>query len=135
LPLVHVDPVKVRQIINNLLSNAVKFSHQGAAIRVAVRLLDSAESGANPASFEIRVTDEGPGIAPEQLRGLFEEYRQAKEGARLGLGTGLGLAIVKNFAELQGGSVAAESTVGQGSCFLVRLPLDARVFDSEKIRR
>jgi signal transduction histidine kinase/streptogramin lyase len=132
LPLVHVDPVKVRQILNNLLSNAVKFSPPGAPIRIAVRLSEPRGEGAAATAFEMSVVDEGPGIAGDQLRGLFEEYRQAKAGARLGLGTGLGLAIVKNFAELQGGCASVESTPGKGSTFLVRLPLDARVYDSER---
>jgi len=131
LPIVQVDPVKVRQILNNLLSNAVKFSPHGATIRIGVKLSAPRAEGTGSTSFEISVSDEGPGIAKEQLRGLFEEYRQAKASARLGLGTGLGLAIVKNFAELQGGCASVESTPGEGSTFLVRLPLDARAYDSE----
>ncbi|MFA6955205.1 MAG: two-component regulator propeller domain-containing protein [Thermoanaerobaculia bacterium] len=132
LPLVQVDPVKVRQILNNLLSNAVKFSPHGGAIRIGVRRSAPRADGAESTAFEISVSDEGPGIARDQLRGLFEEYRQAKAGARLGLGTGLGLAIVKNFAELQGGCASVDSTPGEGSTFLVRLPLDARPYDSER---
>ncbi|MGK2859715.1 MAG: sensor histidine kinase [Thermoanaerobaculia bacterium] len=132
LPLVQVDPVKVRQILNNLLSNAIKFSPQGASIHVRATRSEPRESGLKVDAFELSVSDRGPGIPPEQLRGLFEEYRQAKAGARLGLGTGLGLAIVKNFAELLGGRVAAESVVGEGSTFRVWLPVDARAFDSER---
>ena len=65
----------------------------------------------------MRVRDSGPGIAPESLPKLFDAYFTTKEH-----GTGLGLAIVKHNAEMYGGSVRAESVLGQGATFVVTLP-------------
>lgn len=109
------DPTRVRQILYNLVSNAVKFTDAGA-VTVEVRY----ESNA----LVVRVRDTGPGIAPDRLAQLFQKFVQADASTtrRYG-GSGLGLAICRELAELMGGAVRAESVVGQGSTFTVRLPL------------
>jgi signal transduction histidine kinase len=116
LPLINVEPDRIRQILVNLLTNAHEYSPEGASIRVSARALG--------AEVEISVTDNGPGIPEEQLGRIFDRFTRGDAGLtqRVG-GTGLGLAISKSLVELHGGSISAESTVGQGSTFRVRLPV------------
>lgn len=116
LPPIDVEPDRIRQILVNLLTNAHEYSPEGASIRVAARPVG--------AEVEISVTDDGPGIPKEQLERIFERFTRGDAGLtqRVG-GTGLGLAISKSLVELHGGSIAAESAVGQGSTFRVRLPI------------
>jgi two-component system sensor histidine kinase BaeS len=118
LPLIDVEPDRIRQILVNLLTNAHEYSPEGASIRVAARAVG--------AEVEISVSDDGPGIPAEQLERIFDRFTRGDAGLtqRVG-GTGLGLAISKSLVELHGGSIAAESTVGQGSTFHVRLPVAA----------
>ncbi len=116
LPLIEVEPDRVRQILVNLLTNAHEYSPDGASIGVSARAVG--------AEVEISVSDNGPGIPEEQLGRIFERFTRGDAGLtqRVG-GTGLGLAISKSLAEAHGGSIAAESTVGQGSTFRLRLPV------------
>ncbi|HEX4926864.1 MAG TPA: ATP-binding protein, partial [Burkholderiales bacterium] len=110
------DERKVKQILLNLLSNAVKFTPDGGHIDVRARL--------DTDKVEIAVRDTGVGIAPEDQRLLFEEFRQVgRDGARKAEGTGLGLALAKKFAVLHGGDIRVESEPGTGSTFTVSLPL------------
>ncbi|HEX6455643.1 MAG TPA: HAMP domain-containing sensor histidine kinase [Solirubrobacterales bacterium] len=116
LPLINVEPDRIRQILVNLLTNAHEYSPEGASIGVAAR--------ADGAEVEISVTDNGPGIPADQLERIFERFTRGDAGLtqRVG-GTGLGLAISKSLVELHGGSIGAESTPGVGSTFRVRLPV------------
>ena len=109
------DPTRVRQILHNLISNALKFTEAG---RIVVGLARG-EDG-----VRITVRDSGVGIAPEALARLFAKFEQADASTtrRYG-GAGLGLSICRELAELMGGSIAAESTPGQGATFTVSLPL------------
>ncbi|MFL5537431.1 MAG: ATP-binding protein [Longimicrobiaceae bacterium] len=109
------DAGKLRQILLNLLSNAVKFTDQGV-VGVALRAAEG--------EVELAVRDTGPGIAPAHLERVFEPFWQA-DGSRTRQagGTGLGLSVTQRLAELLGGSVAVESTVGEGTTFRVRFPL------------
>ncbi|MDA0183119.1 ATP-binding protein [Solirubrobacter phytolaccae] len=112
------DPVRVRQVLTNLVGNAVKFT---AAGRVDV----TATRGAGDEVL-IRVVDTGVGIAADVLPRLFDPFAQADATTtrRYG-GTGLGLAISRELAELMGGSLTATSTPGEGSTFLLTVPLPA----------
>jgi signal transduction histidine kinase len=116
LPPINVEADRIRQILVNLLTNAHEYTPEGASIGVAAR--------ADGAEVEISVSDNGPGIPPDQLERIFERFTRGDAGLtqRVG-GTGLGLAISKSLVELHGGSISAESTVGQGSTFHVRLPI------------
>ncbi|HEX7278182.1 MAG TPA: HAMP domain-containing sensor histidine kinase [Solirubrobacterales bacterium] len=118
LPLISVEPDRIRQILVNLLTNAHEYSPEGASIGVSARALGT--------EVEISVTDDGPGIPAEQLERIFDRFTRGDAGLtqRVG-GTGLGLAISKSLVELHGGSIVAESAVGQGSTFRVRLPVAA----------
>ena len=116
IPLVEVEPDRIRQILVNLLTNAHEYSPPGATIGVTARVVD--------ADVEIAVTDDGPGIPESQLEHIFERFVRGDAGLtqRVG-GTGLGLAISKSLVELHGGTIAVASTVGTGSTFSFRLPI------------
>jgi PAS domain S-box-containing protein len=117
---VHADSQRMAQVVGNLLNNAAKFTPRGG--RVIVRV--TAEPAA--ARAVVTVADTGLGLTPELKAFVFEPFMQAAEGLehREG-GLGLGLALVKGVVELHGGDVSASSAgPGQGSRFVVRLPLD-----------
>jgi two-component system sensor histidine kinase BaeS len=118
LPLVEVEPDRIRQILVNLITNAHEYSPERASIQVSVRVAD--------AGVEINVIDNGPGIPPAQMEHIFERFVRGDAGLtqRVG-GTGLGLAISKSLVELHGGTIGVDSEVGRGSTFTVRLPLAA----------
>ena len=108
------DPLRIGQIVINYANNAVKFTEQG---EIVIRVRTEEESGDDlRVRFEVR--DTGIGLTPEQQRMLFQSFQQADAStSRKYGGTGLGLAISKRLAELMGGAVGVESTVGQGSTF------------------
>ena len=110
------DSIRVRQIIYNLVSNALKFTAEGE-VRVRVTAADP--------GLRIMVSDTGIGIPPDRLASLFQKFEQADASTtrRFG-GTGLGLAICRELAQLMGGFIVVESVVGQGSTFIVTLPLE-----------
>jgi PAS domain S-box-containing protein len=133
------DARKVKQIVYNLVSNAVKFANEGGQVTLSAERVPRAEvgrvaPGGNSRTFplveskfeeflKISVTDVGMGISPEGLERLFKPFSQVDSGlARKFEGTGLGLAMVKLLTDLHCGSVAVESTVGEGSRFTVWLP-------------
>lgn len=116
LPLCHADPKRLRQILLNLLSNAIKFTDRGEVV------IEASRAG-NGELLEIRVRDTGPGIPSSETKSIFEEYKQLGETTRRRRGTGLGLAIVKRLVELHEGTIRVESQIGQGSTFVVTLPV------------
>jgi PAS domain S-box-containing protein len=113
------DDVRLVQILLNLLANAARYSAEGRPVRLTV----AREVG----QAVVRVHDQGIGIAPDQLPRVFDLFYQgASESERATGGLGIGLSLVQRLAELHGGSVEAHSAgPGQGSEFLVRLPLHA----------
>jgi len=113
---VSMDPDIWERILLNLLSNAFKFTFSG---RIEVRLDYSAET------VELTVRDTGTGIPQAELPRLFERFHRIRGArGRTYEGTGIGLALVKELVELLRGSIAATSTEGEGSCFVVRIPLE-----------
>ncbi|HEX6665020.1 MAG TPA: HAMP domain-containing sensor histidine kinase [Solirubrobacterales bacterium] len=116
LPLVNVEPVRIRQVLVNLLTNAHEYCPEGASIAMTAR--------ADGDEVVLAVIDDGPGIPETQLEQIFERFTRGDAGLtqRVG-GTGLGLAISKSLVELHGGRIEVDSTVGQGSTFSVRLPV------------
>jgi PAS domain S-box-containing protein len=114
---VDADATRIAQVVGNLLQNAAKFSHEGGSVTVAI--------GDVGGRAELRVRDDGAGIAPELLPRVFEPFVQADEGlARTKGGLGLGLALVKGLVELHGGGVRASSDgVGRGAELVVTLPV------------
>jgi len=128
------DPVRLRQVIMNLLSNAVKFTNSGT-IKLLASLNDSSETTAK-ISFEIK--DSGIGMEPEQIKKIFEPFKQADESiTRKYGGTGLGLTITKNIIELMGGVLKVESAPGIGSKFSFEITYelidDSTEYANEKI--
>ncbi|MFT3781675.1 MAG: ATP-binding protein [Nibricoccus sp.] len=108
------DPTRLRQVLANLLSNALKFTEKGV-IKTAI---NCTKLPPDKVQLKISVTDSGIGIPQEKLTRLFKRFEQADSSTtrRFG-GTGLGLSIVKSLAELMGGDVIVESTVGVGTTF------------------
>jgi PAS domain S-box-containing protein len=139
-----LDVRKTRQIVYNLLSNAVKFSAHGTGVVLRARRVDRAAVGRIPGPWpvhgfpladsefseflEISVRDSGAGIASKNMSKLFRAFSQIDSSlARRFEGTGLGLAMVRQLSELQGGTVAVASALGEGACFAAWLPLRACV--------
>jgi two-component system, chemotaxis family, CheB/CheR fusion protein len=114
----HVDPLRLEQIMSNLLSNAAKFTARGGHIQVTV------DHSAVDGEVMIRVKDDGIGIPPEDLPRLFNMFVQVDSALnRQSGGLGIGLTLVRHLVELHGGAVSAHSAgPGKGSEFVVRLP-------------
>lgn len=118
------DVVRVRQILLNLLGNSVKFTERGE-VSLAV--------GMEEEGLHFVVADTGPGLSPEQQQRLFRRFEQA-EGARTATrygGSGLGLAICQELAAAMQGSIVIRSEPGQGTTFIVELPLPAATAHAE----
>ena len=112
---VRVDSGRLLQVLANLLSNAAKFSHAGGRVEIAAIVSEM--------TVEIRVKDYGEGIPVEFHGRIFQKFTQADSSAsRQKGGTGLGLAITRSIVEAMDGSIRFESTLGQGTCFIVTLP-------------
>jgi signal transduction histidine kinase len=112
------DRVKLSRILGNLINNAIKFTETGNVNVCAQRLPDGA--------VRIDVADSGPGIAPENLERIFDEFFQLRAPGRdSSKGSGLGLAICRRLIEAIDGKITVTSTLGQGSTFSVLLPAAA----------
>lgn len=115
VPPVLGDQTRVTQILSNLLHNAVRHTPAGGVVMLTARAIrDGTE-------VEISVEDTGVGIAPDDLPRIFDRFYQGESVRETG-GTGLGLSIVKQLVEIQGGTVSATSTLGQGTRISFRLP-------------
>jgi len=101
-------------VLLNLLSNAVKYNHEGGIVSVR---LDDAPGG----RLCLLVRDTGPGVTPDDLARLFQPFERLDAEERGIEGTGMGLALVKGLVEAMGGTVAAESVVGEGTTFRLEL--------------
>ena len=112
MPLLKLDPQRIRQILFNLIGNAVKFTSQGS-ITVRASYADS--------TFTLSVTDTGRGISEADIGKLMSPYVQLQEHDS-NKGTGLGLAICKQLSMQMNGTLGIESTLGKGSTFTLRIP-------------
>jgi signal transduction histidine kinase/CheY-like chemotaxis protein len=115
---VFADRTRVKQVLINLLFNAVKYNRPNGAVAVECELVA-------PDSIRICVRDTGVGLAPEQLSQLFQPFNRLGKEAGAEEGTGIGLVVTKRLVELMGGTIGAESTVGEGSVFWVEFALAA----------
>ncbi len=114
LPLIEVDPLRIREVLTNLVSNAIRHTGRPGTVEIVA----ASEGG----WVEVRVVDSGAGIDPEVLPRVFERF--AKDSASPGFG--LGLAIARGLVEAHGGTLTAASEPGAGTTMTVRLPLDGR---------
>jgi signal transduction histidine kinase/HAMP domain-containing protein len=115
LPLVWADPVRFNQVVINLVSNAIKFTEQGL-VMIRAKLDDAG-------MVQIAIEDTGIGIPQDKLDLVFERFRQVDSRVnRKYQGTGMGLAIARQLAEMHGGKMWLESTVGEGTTFFFTVP-------------
>jgi two-component system sensor histidine kinase ChiS len=137
------DEGKLRQVLMNLLGNAVKFTQTGK-IELRIHLLEQdkrqSQDGDGTTSVMhstpellFEVEDSGPGIAPDELKTIFDPFVQAASGHEAQEGTGLGLSISQQFARLMDGDLTVQSTLGEGSIFTLKVPV--RVQDIAALHR
>lgn len=126
--MVMADPVRVGQIVLNLLGNAVKFTRNGT-ITVETEVVEPRRGPDGARLIELRVIDSGAGIPQDQLDRIFEDFVTLPGRTQSVEGTGLGLGISRRLAQAMGGEIGAESVVGEGSLFWLRLPLRAAPVD------
>jgi two-component system, OmpR family, sensor histidine kinase KdpD len=124
LPLVPVDHAQIEQVLTNLIENALKYSPSGSTIRIQAEAL-----GTPPSELEVRVVDQGIGIASNELQAIFDKFYRVQQvrlpwaNNRPPSGTGLGLAICAAIIAAHGGRIWAESQLGKGSTFIFTLPI------------
>jgi signal transduction histidine kinase len=114
IPLLEVDPVRIREVISNLVANALRHTPAGGSIALDARVGNAGRAAV------VTVRDTGSGIEPDLLPHVFDRFAKAA-GSR---GSGLGLAIARGLVEAHGGSIEVESAPGRGSTFQFRIPLN-----------
>jgi len=125
LPPIRVDGERMAQVLGNLMSNAFRYTPRGGEITLLADLTDRSDNvkTLSDRGVRLRVADNGPGIAAEDLPFIFERSFRGDKARRQQEGeTGLGLAIAKSLVEAQDGTISAESTPGQGTMFSILFP-------------
>lgn len=116
-----LDKARIRQVLFNLVGNAVKFTRSGF-LRVVVSVSQGEKTGKDKLDLEIRVEDSGIGIPSEFHNEIFNSFIQVENKKNISTeGTGLGLSITKRLVEMMSGTIAVQSTAGEGSSFIVTL--------------
>jgi two-component system sensor histidine kinase BaeS len=115
LPILEADPDRLARALGNLLSNAVKYTPPGGTVTV--------EADVEDGEVWIRVSDTGPGIDPEDRSRILTPFYRGHSTTRFPQGMGLGLTIANDLVIAHGGRLEVESTLGQGSRFIIRVPL------------
>ena len=110
-----VDPRAMRQVIVNLLDNALKYGPKGQTVRIAVERVDGVA--------QLSVQDQGPGIAPDDRRRIWEPFVRLGRYAGTTAGSGIGLSVVRGLVERHGGTIAVEDAPGGGARFVVTLEI------------
>jgi PAS domain S-box-containing protein len=113
-PFVKADRTRFKQVLINLLSNAIKYNRAGGSVEVICTMSATQRT-------RIAVHDTGNGLSPEMLAQLFQPFNRLGQESGSEEGTGIGLVVSKRLAELMGGEIGAESTVGKGSVFWIEL--------------
>jgi signal transduction histidine kinase len=113
-PPVTGDEERLTQVLSNLLSNAVKYSSPGTAISIRGSL--------DPAQVVVTVSDQGPGISPEDLPHVFDRFYRAVDAARRTKGAGLGLFLARAVVEAHNGRIWADSRPGEGTSISFGIP-------------
>lgn len=116
LPTVRVDPVRVERILYNLVENAIKYSPNGGEVKVAAYQEND--------NLVVCVSDQGPGISPDDQHKLFQSFEQLGISSRKAIqGLGLGLKVCHTLVEAHGGRIWVESEPGKGSVFYFTIPI------------
>jgi two-component system phosphate regulon sensor histidine kinase PhoR len=127
LPATMFDERALELLLMNLLDNALKYAKEGKRVLIEVR---AAKTG-----LELRVTDKGPGVPPGERRRIFDRFVRGSAGAEKQVrGSGIGLALVKHIAESHGGKAWVESELGEGSTFIVTLPVRVSLAPQPEMR-
>jgi signal transduction histidine kinase/ligand-binding sensor domain-containing protein/DNA-binding response OmpR family regulator len=122
----YFDKDKLEKIVYNLLSNAFKFTNGNGMVSVILYLdkyINELLSNDIEANLFIEVTDTGIGIPADKIDKIFSRFFQVDTTGSVEKGTGIGLSLVSEFVKLHGGEITVRSTIGEGSCFRVRLPV------------
>jgi two-component system sensor histidine kinase ResE len=122
LPDVVWDPDRIEQVLTNLIDNAIRHTPAGGTVTLRVSRIEEE-------TLLLEVEDTGSGIAEEDLPFVFERFYKADKARTRGQsgGTGLGLSIVKHLVQAHGGNVSVRSRLGEGTVFMVELPVRAKV--------
>jgi signal transduction histidine kinase len=111
LPLLEVDPLRIREVLANLIANALHYTPPGGRVQLTAKQAEQ--------HVQLCMSDTGAGIAPETLPHIFDRFYKSDHSR----GTGLGLAIAKNLVNAHGGEISARSEPGQGTTFCFTLPI------------
>jgi signal transduction histidine kinase len=117
LPVVDLDPARIRAVVTNLVVNALRYTPQGGRVTVVAR--------PEHAAVSVEVADSGRGIEPDVLPRIFERFTRAADSP----GSGLGLPIARKLVEAHGGEISATSVVGHGTQIRFTLPVDGDISD------
>ena len=118
LPRFRMDHEQLHQVLLNLVLNGIQAIDQEGKITIQAKVQAGPSSPSRPNLVEISVSDTGPGISREQMEKIFRPFYTTKRG-----GTGLGLSLCRRIISQHGGTLTAESEVGKGSRFIIRLPM------------
>ena len=114
MPDLEADPFRLAQAIENLVSNAIKYTPKGGVITIS--------SGIHQRNFWVKVSDTGPGIAPDEQEKVFAPFYRGDQKRRIKQGMGLGLSITHDLVLAHGGEITLESALGSGSSFTIWIP-------------
>ena len=122
-----IDTDKLDKIIYNLLSNAAKYGKEGGTVSINAVTNDKYDE------VEIKVSDDGDGISPKQMKYLFKRFHDGDYRQHQTIGTGLGLSLTQDLVYLNRGTITCKSEVGKGTEFTVKLPINKEAFEPDQI--
>lgn len=128
---VTLDPQRITQAVLQLASNAVTHTGPGGRIRLGSRWVGPGADAAAGRRLVVSVTDDGPGVKPEDAERIFRRFDRGTDGSGASGGAGLGLSIVTAIATAHGGTVTLDSTPGEGATFAVDIPASERIQESQ----
>ncbi len=127
------DKLRLNQVLLNLLGNALKFTEPGGSI--SVRICQKASDMAEYGTYEFHVKDTGIGMSQEFLKNIFEPFERERTSTVSGIqGTGLGMPITKNIVEMMGGTIEVFSKQGEGTEFIVTIPMKKLSMEDVEIK-
>lgn len=125
----YFDHDKMDKILSNLLSNASKYNKPGGFIQVNVNYISESKQ------VVIAVKDNGEGISPNSIKGLFKRFYEGDYRRFNTIGTGIGLSLTKDLVELHKGKISVESEVGKGTTFFIEIPLNRERYSADEIEK